>query len=82
MKRLWKRILAVMLVAALCLAPAAQALTTDANAKKAVRQLQKLRGCEAHTTVILSEADEDSFRRLGVRLTSEPKYQTSKLYHG
>ena len=30
----------------------------------------------------LSEADEDSFRRLGVRLTSEPKYQTSKLYHG
>ena len=30
---------------------------TDANAKKAVRQLQKLRGCEAHTTVILSEAD-------------------------
>ena len=29
MKRLWKRILAVMLVAALCLAPAAPALTTD-----------------------------------------------------
>lgn len=54
----------------------------DPNAKQAVRQLQKLRGCEAHTTVILSEADEDSFRRLGVRLTSEPKYQTSKLYHG
>ena len=24
----------------------------------------------------------ESFRRLGVRLTSEPKYQTSKLYHG
>ena len=55
---------------------------SDPNAKRAVRQLQKLRGCEAHTTVILSEADEDSFRRLGVRLTSEPKYQTSKLYHG
>ena len=55
---------------------------TDANAKQAVAQLQKLRGCEVHTTVILSEADEDSFRRLGVRLTSEPKYQTSKLYHG
>ena len=55
---------------------------TDPNAKQAVAQLQKLRGCEVHTTVILSEADEDSFRRLGVRLTSEPKYQTSKLYHG
>ena len=55
---------------------------TDPNAKQAVRQLQKLRGCEAHSTVILSESDEDSFRRLGVRLTCEPKYQTSKLYHG
>ncbi len=55
---------------------------TNPNAKKAVLQLQKLRGCEVHTTVILSEADEDSFRRLGVRLTSEPKYQTTKLYHG
>ena len=55
---------------------------TDPNAKRAVQQLQKLRGCEAHTTVILSEGDEDSFRRLGVRLTSEPKYQTTKLYHG
>ena len=55
---------------------------TDPNAKQAVAQLQKLRGCEVHSTVILSEADEDSFRRLGVRLTCEPKYQTSKLYHG
>ena len=53
----------------------------DPNAKQAVRQLQKLRGCEVHTTVILSQSDEDSFRRLGVRLTSEPTYQTSKLYH-
>ena len=55
---------------------------TDPNAKRAVQQLQKLRGCEAHTTVILSEGDEDSFRRLGVRLTSEPKYQNANLYHG
>ena len=55
---------------------------TDPNAKRAVRQLQKLRGCEAHTTVLLSEGDEDSFRRLGVRLTSEPKYQNANLYHG
>ena len=55
---------------------------TDPNARQAVAQLQKLRGCEVHSTVILSEADEDSFRRLGVRLTCEPRYQTSKLYHG
>ena len=55
---------------------------TDPNAQLAVEQLQKLRGCEVHATVILSEADEDSFRRLGCRLTCEPKYQTAKLYHG
>ncbi|MBP1758070.1 MAG: hypothetical protein H6Q61_319 [Firmicutes bacterium] len=55
---------------------------TDSNAKIAIEQLQKLRGSEAHSTVILSEADEDSFRRLGIRLTCEPKYETSKLYHG
>ncbi len=55
---------------------------TDPDAQTAMSQLQKLRGCEAHSTVILSEADEDSFRRLGVRLTCEPKYETTKLYHG
>ena len=49
---------------------------TDPNAKRAVQQLQKLRGCEAHTTVILSEADEDVFRRLGVNITCEPIYET------
>ncbi len=55
---------------------------TDPRAKLARDQLQKLRGSEVHSTVILSEADEDSFRRLGVHLTCEAKYETSKLYHG
>ena len=44
-------------------------------------QLPKLKGCEAHSTVILSHVDEKIFRRLGVNITYEPKYQTSKLYH-
>ena len=55
---------------------------TDPNAKLARDQLQKLRGSEVHSTVILSEADEDSFRRLGVHLTCEAKYESQKLYHG
>ena len=42
---------------------------------------EKLRGCEAHSTVILSHVDEDTFRRLGVNLTCEPQYQSKKLYH-
>lgn len=55
---------------------------TDDNAKRAMDQLKNLRGCEVHSTVILSEVDRNVFRKLGVNLTSEPKYQTQKLYHG
>ena len=55
---------------------------TDEQARLAMDQLSKLRGCEVHSTVILSEVDRNVFRKLGVNLTSEPKYQTAKLYHG
>lgn len=48
--------------------------TTDDNAKKAMEQISKLRGCEVHSTVILSPVDERIFKRLGINLTCEPKY--------
>ena len=48
--------------------------TTDENAAKAMAQLDKLRGCEVHSTVILSAVDERIFKRLGVNLTCEPKF--------
>ena len=54
---------------------------TDYNAKIAMEQLANLRGCEVHSSVLLSQVDIDVFRRLGVNLTSEPNYQTKKLYH-
>jgi len=49
---------------------------TDDNAKKAMEQIGKLRGCEVHSTVILSPVDERIFKRLGINLTCEPKYQS------
>ncbi len=49
---------------------------TDENAKKAMEQISKLRGCEVHSTVILSPVDERIFKRLGINLTCEPKYQS------
>ncbi len=49
---------------------------TDENAKKAMEQIEKLRGCEVHSTVILSPVDERIFKRLGINLTCEPKYQS------
>ena len=47
---------------------------TDENAKKAMEQISSLRGCEVHSTVILSSVDERIFKRLGINLTCEPKY--------
>ena len=54
---------------------------TDKNAEHAFVRLSDLRGCEAHSTVMLSSVDEDVYRRLGINLTCEPKYQTNKLFH-
>ncbi len=47
---------------------------TSADAKCAMEQITKLRGCDVHSTVILSEVDVRIFKRLGVNLTCEPKY--------
>ncbi len=50
----------------------------DENAKLAMDQLEKIRGCQAHSTVILSQVDEKVFKRLGVNVTCEPAYQKAK----
>ena len=54
---------------------------TDKAAAHAMKQLKKLEGCEAHSTVILSPVDENIFRRLKINITCDPQYQTHKLYH-
>jgi uncharacterized protein (UPF0371 family) len=54
---------------------------TNPTAALAMQQLHKLRGCEAHSTVILSRVDESVFQKLGINITCEPQYQTKKLYH-
>ena len=50
-------------------------------AKRALDQLSALRGCEAHSTVILSQVDTSIYSKLGMHLTTEPQYETNKLYH-
>ena len=54
---------------------------TTPTAERVLSQIPKLRGCEAHSTVILSQVDDNTFRKLGINLTCEPSYQTKKLYH-
>ena len=48
---------------------------TNPLAELAMEQLSKLRGCEVHSSVILSPVDEKTFKRLGMNLTCEPRYQ-------
>ena len=54
---------------------------TNPLAELAMQQLPKLKGMEAHATVILAATDETLFKKLGVNITCEPVYQTKKLYH-
>ncbi len=53
---------------------------TDPNARLALEQLPKLRGCQVHTSVMLSSVDIKMFAKLGLELTSEPVYENKRLY--
>lgn len=44
----------------------------DDNCRKALSQLPALRGCQVHSTVMLSEVDHKIFKKLGIGLTCEP----------
>ena len=55
--------------------------STDDVANKAMQQLELLRGCQAHSTVILSQVDNDVYKKLGIDITCEPQYNSKKLYH-
>jgi len=48
---------------------------TDPRAELAMDQLSKLRGCEVHSSVILSPVDEKVFKRLGVNPTCSPQFK-------
>ena len=54
---------------------------TSETAAIALEQIEKLNGCQAHSSVILAQTDSKTFKKLGVNITCEPKYQVKKLYH-
>ena len=54
---------------------------TSRDAAAAFAKLKELRDCEAHSTIIPSQVDEDVYRKLGIHLTCEPRYNTKKLFH-
>jgi len=58
------------------------AANTDERAEKAFSRLPELKGCEVHSSVIISQVDEVQYKKLGINLSCEPEYQTNCLFHG
>ncbi|MFA5857865.1 MAG: DUF1846 domain-containing protein [Elusimicrobiota bacterium] len=49
-------------------------------AQLAMEKLKDLQGCEVHTTHIPTPGDDAGLKKLGVNLTSDPQFSTTKLY--
>ncbi|MCL2088771.1 MAG: DUF1846 domain-containing protein [Oscillospiraceae bacterium] len=54
----------------------------DSDAEKCLLELSKLRGCEAHSSHILSKADEIALKKLGINVTCTPEFPSEDLYWG
>lgn len=54
--------------------------TTNAISEIALSQLGKLKGCQAHSSIILPESDLNTFKKLGIDVTEEPVSYAKKLY--
>jgi uncharacterized protein (UPF0371 family) len=54
---------------------------TNPTAQVALEKLAMLKGCQAHSTTILSGNDDQILRKLGVDVTSDPEYQSESLYY-
>ena len=53
---------------------------TDKNAQLALEQIPNLRGCQAHSSVMLSSVDIKQFKRLNIQLTSEANFENKKYF--
>jgi uncharacterized protein (UPF0371 family) len=54
---------------------------TNPTAEVAMEKLAMLKGCQSHSTTILSGNDEQTFRKLGIDTTSDPEYPSASLYY-
>ncbi len=51
--------------------------TTNPIIEKALSNLKKLNGCEAHATYIVDNGDKKTLKNLKINLTCEPEYMLS-----
>lgn len=54
---------------------------TNPTAQVALEKLDLLKGSQVHSTTILSKNDEQTFRELGIDVTSDPYYPNKNLYY-
>ena len=54
---------------------------TSQDARNAMAQLPRLKGCQAHSSVMLSPVDIRTLMKLGILLTCEPVYENKKIFH-
>ena len=54
---------------------------TDKDAEKAYKKLSELKNCEMHCTVLLNQADESMFRKLGVTFTCDAVFASKDLFY-
>ncbi|WP_297633368.1 DUF1846 domain-containing protein [uncultured Clostridium sp.] len=54
---------------------------TNPMAQVALSKLKDLKGSKAHSTTIISNNDEQTFRKLGIDITCDPEYLTNNLYY-
>ena len=54
---------------------------TSPVAARVIDGLKQLQGCDAFFSVIISSTDEALYRKLGINVCCEPKYERVSLYH-
>jgi uncharacterized protein (UPF0371 family) len=54
---------------------------TDPAAKKCLSKLHDLKGCDAHSSHILSKSDESTLKKLDINITCTPEYSSNDLYY-
>lgn len=54
---------------------------TNPTAQVAMEKLSQLRGCQGHSTTILTRSDEQTYRKLGIDITSDSEYPSANLYY-
>ena len=53
---------------------------TDPLAQRALDQIPNLKGCQAHTSVMVGTVDAKQFKKLSIQATFEPKYEKNSVF--